>query len=173
MTTSLPQPYAIDVTFRQTASERCAETLRHAARVTLLDENIRAAEISLVLTDDTEIHRINREFLGHDYPTDVISFRLDDGEPILPGVTVLQNCLEGELIISLDTAQRAAAEHGCSLEAEVILYVVHGLLHLCGYDDLTDQARPIMRRREREILSQLNRSESGESVSADGNDVLA
>ena len=61
--------------------------------------------------------------------------------------------LEGELIVSTETALREAAAHGWTPADELLLYVVHGLLHLCGYDDLTDEARPVMRAREREVLA--------------------
>jgi len=117
-------------------------------------EGISSVELSLVLTDNAEIHRINREFLGHDYPTDVISFPLDD-ELADPAGEIHPVQLQGELVISLDTAQDVAATQGWSLEAEVVLYVIHGLLHLCGYDDHSEETRLIMRKREREILSGL------------------
>ena len=144
----------------------------------LQDEGITKAKISLAIVSDAEIHAINREFLGHDYPTDVISFRLDDaegesgpwaGEPdessARPCViaddavtaddaqTDASAMLEGELIVSVETALREAPQQGWSPRAELLLYVVHGLLHLCGYDDLTDEARPTMRAREREVLA--------------------
>lgn len=157
---SSPPCYQVAITHRQSSSIADG-VLRHAVEVTLAEEQVSAAEISLVLTDDAEIHRINRDFLGHDYPTDVISFRLDDDQPLPHNSTASPTVLDGELIISLETAARAATDVGWSLESEVILYVVHGLLHLCGYDDLTDQARPLMRRRERDILTKLNRVPAG------------
>lgn len=163
--TSSPQSlrYSIDIAVRNATSSIAEDALRQAVETTLSEERIPAAEISLVLTDDTEIHRINREFLGHDYPTDVISFRLDDDQPQVTNGAAVASRLEGELIISLDTAARAAGVERWSLESEVVLYVVHGLLHLCGYDDLTEDARSIMRRREHEILTKLNRLPAGAS----------
>jgi probable rRNA maturation factor len=135
----------------------------------LNEERVRRATISLALVDDAKIHEINREFLGHDYPTDVISFRLNN--EILPAASAQSEVacestadvprlrhgerlpfLDGELIVSTETAIREARAHGWSPRAELVLYVVHGLLHLCGYDDLTDAARPAMRNRERELL---------------------
>lgn len=155
--TSSPRYYSIEIADRDTNFRIPEAVLRLAVETTLIEERVPFAEISLVLTGDSEIHRVNRDFLGHDYPTDVISFRLDDessGQGI-DGTSTTK--LEGELVISLETAARAAADAGWSLESEVVLYVVHGLLHLCGYDDLSDQPRLIMRRREREILSLLGR----------------
>jgi probable rRNA maturation factor len=112
--------------------------------------------------DDAEIHRVNQQYLGHDYPTDVISFPLhhsaDEDETIFPNVEGHNNSpdfvtIEGELIVSTETARREATAHGWSPEAELLLYIVHGLLHLCGYDDIADEERPKMRNRERELLA--------------------
>ena len=193
---SPPHDYSIDIADRQTCLIPDEQRLRDAVRRVLTEEHIHSATIGLALVDDTEIHRVNREFLGHDYPTDVISFLLEgDGSQgaggrsqesgvrgqesgqglmvdgrglrvrgseertpcLLPGpqpsTLNLQPHLEGELIVSTETALREAAAHGWSPQDEVLLYVVHGLLHLCGYDDLTDEARPSMRVREREVLA--------------------
>ena len=61
--------------------------------------------------------------------------------------------IAGELVISVETGLREAATHGWSLEAELLLYAIHGFLHLCGYDDLSDEDRPAMRQRERELMA--------------------
>lgn len=156
------------------------DRLREAIRRILMEEGVATAEISLALVDDAAIHRINRDFLNHDYPTDVISFSLnlprgqdsdDTCEPDRPDSAALPDSatrspssaisvdrhfdghLEGELVVSTETAIREAPAHGWAAEDELLLYVVHGLLHLCGYDDLTDGARPVMRRRERQVLA--------------------
>ena len=138
--------YEIAIMQRHDRPSLNEDRLRRVVTGALAAEQVGAAEISLALTGDVEIHRINREFLHHDYPTDVISFLLshDDAR------------LEGELVVSVETAEREAKSAGWSLESEVILYVVHGLLHLCGYDDQDDASRRDMRRREQEILSLLN-----------------
>ena len=146
----------LDITDQQTFLAVDHDRLRTAIARVLTAERIDSAEISLALVDDSEIHRVNREFLGHDYPTDVISFRLnDEAAPSHPCPESSDGAprLEGELIISTETALREAAAHGWSPADELLLYVVHGLLHLCGYDDLTDEARPVMRAREREVLA--------------------
>ena len=171
--------FSIDIADRQTCLVLDEPRLRDAVVRVLTEEHIQVATISLTLVDDAEIHLVNREFLGHDYPTDVISFRLDEdgsqglgisdqksgtrsqdvdggdlGMSVPPSSTINpQLHLEGELIVSTETALREAAAHGWSPHDEVLLYVVHGLLHLCGYDDLTDEARPAMRVREREVLA--------------------
>ncbi len=113
-----------------------------------------SAELTVVLVDDAEIHRLNREFLGHDWATDVITFFDDapaDGTPST-GVRGRGKKISGELVLSVETARREAARQGWDIGAELLLYCVHGWLHLCGYDDLTDVERPQMRQREREVL---------------------
>ena len=95
---------------------------------------------------DPEIRRLNRKSLGHDWATDVISFCLSDPQdPVLHGV----------LAVSRDTARREAARRGHSPYHELMLYVVHGVLHLLGHDDQGARARARMRRAEREVLSAL------------------
>jgi probable rRNA maturation factor len=109
----------------------------------LRHEGIARASISVALVDDATIHRINRTHLRHDWPTDVISFVLsDEDDPELAG----------ELIVSAEMARTTAAEIGAEPIAELSLYVVHGLLHLCGYDDTTDEASATMRMRETAAL---------------------
>jgi probable rRNA maturation factor len=135
--------------------------LKQAICRVLSEEGVKEARISVAIVGDSQIHDVNRQFLGHDYPTDVISFRLDTqtaDEPVLDeeyssDSTHSSPTFDGELVVSFETAAREASSHGWSPEAEMLLYVVHGLLHLCGYDDLTDEARPVMRRRERELLA--------------------
>ena len=150
---------ALDITDQQSLLAVDHDRLRAALARVLTAERIVSAEISLALVDDAEIQRVNREFLGHDYATDVISFVLNDEASPLDekrSSRVAESApphLEGELIVSTETALREAAAHGWTPADELLLYVVHGLLHLCGYDDLTDEARPVMRAREREVLA--------------------
>jgi probable rRNA maturation factor len=120
--------------------------MRKAARAVLEGENVTSAEISLAFVDDATSARINQRFLGHAGPTDVITFPLSaKGE--LP--------LIGELVIGIEVTQRTAAERGHSISAELALYVIHGLLHLCGYDDKSPTKRRIMRGKERDYLQTL------------------
>jgi probable rRNA maturation factor len=107
----------------------------------LSGEGISHAEISLAFVDDPTIHRINKQFLDHDEPTDVITFPLK------------KKPLEAELVIGVEVAQREAAERKLDVQDELALYVVHGLLHLCGYDDHSDRDRSQMRERERRYLN--------------------
>jgi probable rRNA maturation factor len=93
---------------------------------------IEEASINVALVCDDAIHAINKEFLKHDYPTDIITFSLEEDR------------IDGELYISIDTALRQSAEYGVSLTNELMRLVAHGVLHLVGYDDHDDEARARM-----------------------------
>jgi probable rRNA maturation factor len=99
--------------------------LAEAARAVLRQSPIASAAVSVAVVDDATIHELNRRYLNHDWPTDVLSFVLDERD----------GHLEGEVVISADTAAIAAAELGCPAAAEQLLYVIHGTLHLVGYRD--------------------------------------
>ncbi|TWT74090.1 rRNA maturation RNase YbeY [Allorhodopirellula solitaria] len=103
------------------------------------------------ITTDAVIHQINREFLQHDYPTDVISFPYALSPPKV----------EGELVVSLDTAVSQATDAGWSVAQELLLYVIHGTLHLVGFDDRGDADRSAMREAETQAMTLLTpRSDS-------------
>jgi probable rRNA maturation factor len=118
--------------------------LAQLVRRALANEGVPRASISVALVDDATIHEINERHLAHDWPTDVISFCLSD-----PGDAEL----EGELVVSAEMAATTARRVGVDPWAELALYVVHGLLHLCGYDDQSAAGRDAMRLRENEILT--------------------
>jgi probable rRNA maturation factor len=141
--------YRIDVTNRQPALRVNARRLRLGVRRVLERERVAEAEISIAVVNDAEIHKLNRRHLQHDYPTDVLSFLLEREGPRGPRRA---RRIEGEVVVSADTARRRAAEFDWHPAWELLLYVVHGTLHLCGYDDRTPPRRRQMRRRERAIL---------------------
>ncbi len=113
-------------------------------------------EISLTITNDLEIQRLNAAYRGKDKPTDVLSFAfLDDEEDcFLPGQEM--NLPLGDIIISAETAQRQACEYGHSIKREMIFLFVHGLLHLCGYDHIEEEDRVQMRQMEDAIMGRLH-----------------
>jgi probable rRNA maturation factor len=115
--------------------------LRSVVRAALQHGDRLDMPVSLLLTDDAEIARVHAEFLDDPTPTDVISFFVD-------GAT--------ELVVSVATAARRARELGHPLRAEVALYVVHGILHQCGYDDVRKRDRRRMRAAERAVLATLS-----------------
>jgi probable rRNA maturation factor len=116
---------------------------RAVAEAVLAGEGVRAAVLSIALVDNPTIHRLNKQFLDHDEPTDVLTFPLSG-----PGAKTL----EGELVIGTEVARAVARERGHDEKAELALYVIHGVLHLCGYDDTTAVARRKIRERERHYL---------------------
>lgn len=110
----------------------------------LNDHAISKSEISIAIVDDPTIRQLNKQYLEHDYETDVISFVLDRDEEI--------GLLNGQLIVSTDTAARLAQEVGGTSQDELLLYVVHGTLHLVGYDDKTESDALAMRAEEKKYL---------------------
>lgn len=154
--------FQIDISDQQTHLDVRGERIREVIDRVLREEGFSFGEISVALVNDAAIHKINRDFLGHDYPTDVVSFVLSsDSTDLILEREVDEKSLEGELVISTETAVREAVAHCWSADDELLLYVVHGVLHLCGYDDLTDDARPIMRRRELQVLAQWQLTPTG------------
>lgn len=123
------------------------------ARRVLKQEGPPRAEVTIRLTDDAEVHELNRRYRGYDKPTDVLSFAQRDQmadappPPDLPGMPTIL----GDVIISVDTARKQAATQSVTLEEELSLLVVHGILHLLGYEDETEEGAEQMRVREREM----------------------
>jgi probable rRNA maturation factor len=120
--------------------------IREAVRLVLASEEVADAEISLAFVDNPTIHRLNQRYLQHDEPTDVLSFPLREAST---------GRLAGELVIGVEVAREQADLRGHDVQAELMLYVIHGLLHLCGYDDHEDTDAQVMRQRERYYLGQL------------------
>jgi probable rRNA maturation factor len=121
--------------------------LRETARAVLEGEGITDYEISLAFVDNETIHRLNKRYLDHDEPTDVLSFPLSEPNA---------RKLAGELVIGAEVAQAQATERGHDVQAELALYVIHGLLHLCGHDDHSEKDAQLMRERERHYLKTLD-----------------
>ena len=122
-----------------------AADVRAVAAAVCALEGVAAADVTVILADHALVHRLNREWLEHDDPTDVLSFSLD-AEALSRGQ------LDGEVYVDLDTAAERAPEFGATPRAEALRYVAHGLLHLAGWDDATDAERDAMREREDEVL---------------------
>lgn len=106
-------------------------------------------EISILFVGDQGIRGLNHQFRDVDRPTDVLSFpQILEGEPEVPGASVL-----GDVAISLETARRQSEEHGLSLEEELTLLLIHGILHLLGYDhEISDREEERMRKKTRELF---------------------
>jgi probable rRNA maturation factor len=130
------QPHAVD-----------RARLKRAVRGVLMAAGIRSAEISIAIVTDERMQELNRQYLEHDYPTDVLSFALEHDEEA--------KYLDGEIIASSDYAAREAARYGWSAGDELLLYIIHGCLHLVGHDDTTPAGKAAMRAAETEHLAAL------------------
>ena len=128
-----------------------------AVRATLKAHDAEPSEVSVLLTDDSDIRQLNREYRGIDAPTDVLAFSMREGEDsdINPG-------LLGDLVVSLETAARQVlTRDGLSgtcgnLETETAVLTVHGMLHLLGYDHQTQEEAKIMFEKQERIFRSLN-----------------
>jgi probable rRNA maturation factor len=134
----------IEVADQQTATDVDAALLERVAVAIVRDHGPSTCHISIAIVDDDTIHRLNRQFLQHDYATDVLSFVLERSSDLL----------EGEIVVSGETARAQAARYGWPPDHELLLYVIHGLLHLVGWDDQTPAARDAMRCAEDHYLKQ-------------------
>jgi len=130
----------VDISDRQKAMRVSARSLQRLVRNVLALEEIDAAEIGIRLVGDRSMAMLNRRWLSHEGPTDVITFPLSD-----EGAAVLV----GDIVVSTETARRVASELGWPARHELAYYVVHGLLHLAGYDDRSPTDRRAMRAREK------------------------
>lgn len=146
--------YQIEISNEQDQLDLSPDWLEEIVRQTLVQEQVREATISVAVVDNATIWRLNRRHLQHDYPTDVLSFLLESDPVELPatGPRGGGRTLEGEVIVSAEMALQTAAQYHWQGTDELCLYLVHGLLHLCGYDDLNPEEQLVMRGRERDIL---------------------
>ena len=108
------------------------------------------ADVSIVLTDDAQLHALNRDYLGVDAPTDVLSFPADDQVDPESGAPYL-----GDILVSVQRAAQQASAAGHPVEAEVQLLVVHGILHLLGHDHAEPDEKARMWQAQGEILAEL------------------
>lgn len=131
----------VDVVDRQRSVRLDTGWLGRVATAALAREGIERAEIAILLVGDRRMAALHEEWLGMPGPTDVITFDLAGTGPARTG-------LVGDIAVSTATALRAARAVGWSSRHEVAYCVVHGLLHLAGYDDLDPVARRAMRARE-------------------------
>ncbi len=142
------------------AGDLSAERLRAVARAVLRAEDWIGAgpsELALVITDDDGIRSLNRDFLGYDTPTDVLAFpALEDGGPFVAAPEA--GGYLGDVIVSYPRAVAQAQERGHSPQQELNLLVVHGILHLLGYDHADDEGKVTMWARQDAILDSLPRA---------------
>ena len=144
------------ITDRQETMTIDRDAVRRVCRYVCSAEKRPLFSASVVFVDDAEIHDINRRFLDHNRPTDVISFPLtNEDDPDMPEPEPDmedEEDIDGEIIVSAETARREAKERGLDERHELLLYVIHGLLHLMDYDDLSPVPRRRMHARQEELL---------------------
>lgn len=135
--------------------EKIIKIAEHVSKHLRLGDNV---EVSIIIVDNETIHQINKEARGKDMPTDVISFALEDDESDLDIFEQLHDelpLLLGDIYISLDKVYEQAEEYEHSPETELAYLVVHGLLHLNGYDHHSDEEASEMFGLQTKILSEL------------------
>ena len=137
----------IAITNRQRAQKIDLRLLKRIAAATLEELGMAEAELGIVIVGAKEMASLNEKFLNHEGPTDVITF--DYENPELP--------LHGEIFVCAEEAKRQAREFRTTWQSEIVRYVVHGILHLTGHDDLQAAARKKMKREEGRLVRELSR----------------
>ena len=107
-------------------------------------------ELSVLLTDDKKIRELNKEYRGQDRATDVLSFPQNEGEENEPDYHLM-----GDVVISTVTAKRQASQHGLSLEEEIVLLLIHGILHLLGFNHERSEEACHMKKKTRELFDHI------------------
>lgn len=130
-----------------------AALIEHAVEAALANQKESLdVNLSVVLTDNRRLHKLNRDYLGIDAPTDVLSFPASESDPET-GARYL-----GDILISVPYAAKGAKQAGHPLESELQLLVVHGVLHLLGHDHAKPKEKAKMWKAQAEILTQLGLS---------------
>lgn len=119
------------------------------------------SEISILLCDNEHIHGLNKEYRNIDRPTDVLSFALNEGDEEMGEEEQL---LLGDIVISLERTAEQAEEYGHSFTRELAYLTTHGMLHILGYDHMTEEDKKEMRHEEEIILQELGIVREGETL---------
>jgi probable rRNA maturation factor len=129
--------YYDDIKYRLRKSKRALSIIKKV----IMDEKKIPGDLYYIITNDKEMLKINKEFLNRDTLTDVIAFDYSEEEKI-----------DGEIYISKDTVKRNANDYKVSLREEILRVMIHGALHLCGYNDKNEAEKRIMRKKENEWI---------------------
>lgn len=146
-------PYEISIVRAGVEQDVSDRKLVDVIEATLRRHHVSKASISVALVDDRRIAELNVAHLAHDGPTDVLTFDLRDEKNRSGGSR--NNRIEGEIVVSVDTAAREAESRGHDITTELALYAVHGTLHLLGFDDQASEDAARMHGLEDDILSSL------------------
>lgn len=141
-----------DIDFKLTRQK----VLKDWIKKIITNHSLRVGDINYLLTNDEEVLQVNKDFLGHDYYTDIITFDTSDYEYGEQS----SDKISGDIVISIDTVRENATFYGVSFTEELHRVIIHGILHLIGYDDLSDQDKLQMREQENVALLLLNEYES-------------
>lgn len=155
--------YRVGITLQTTvAPGPDVRRLQRLARWVLAQEGAQPCEVGIVLTDDAHIQALNRRYLEHDYATDVLAFGTQGGTGAQADFTVLEKGRPyiGDVAVSLERAQEQAANFGHTYLQEVDLLLVHGLLHLLGYEDQSEEPKRRMQARQEQLLEAFTRRRS-------------
>ena len=125
------------------------DIIKKVSNKALETEKVEKASCSIIIVDNSYIHKLNKEYRGIDRVTDVISFALEDEKSMVIPDEIR---LLGDIYISLDKAKEQAKEYGHSLERELCFLAVHGLYHLLGYDHETEEEAEVMFKKQEEVL---------------------
>lgn len=141
--------------FQKDISENIMDLIQQVGEIVLEEENLDGDfEVSLSFVDDEEIQALNLEYRGKNSSTDVLSFPMFEEQELkmLSDNSMIPHLL-GDIIISLPTAKRQAAEYEHSLKREVCFLVCHSMLHLLGYDHIEEDERVRMEKKQKEIMN--------------------
>lgn len=125
-----------------------------AVEAALVRHNTQSARVSVAVVDDDAIRQLHKRHLDRDEPTDVLAFDLR-GETTPPDDSPSETWVDGDVVVSIETARREADRRGHRVDAELALYAVHGTLHLLGHDDQVAEEAARMHEIEDEILTGL------------------
>jgi rRNA maturation RNase YbeY len=134
--------YKEDVRFRLSNKEALTQWILKAIRT----EGFRPGSLNIIFCSDRHLRKMNKEYLQHDYNTDIITFDLTEDSSVV----------NGELYISTDRVQHNGVQYATGFRDELHRVIIHGVLHLCGYSDKSDHKQREMRRREDHFLSRRN-----------------
>jgi probable rRNA maturation factor len=124
---------------------RTAEIKKFVGKV-ITEENKTPGDLLFIFTSDEIVRNINRKFLEHDYNTDVISFDYSSGKIV-----------NGEIYISIDSVKRNALKYSVTISEELLRVIIHGVLHLCGYNDGNKNDRDFMFERQENRLKEFRK----------------
>jgi rRNA maturation RNase YbeY len=138
--------YIID---EQTECSINCETLENQIKTILPLLKCQKKELSILLTDDKKIRELNKQYRNKSISTDVLSFSQNEGEE-----NGLEHNLLGDIVISISTAMRQSSEHNLSIDEEIVLLLIHGILHLLGFDhERSEEEAVYMKEKTSELFS--------------------